>query len=223
MADPKQSIPTITYEEVANANAQIAMVTSPASRRALRSTTGATSAASSPAEKLPAPALPGTKKSTKQILFAQIGDAEPLQQSTQPTTQATETALQPPQPQHNVCDWAQAIPCEFPALPLLNCQIYGCDRLVHHLCQGGWERRNSHPDTVARLCCRHHPNYKYKRAPDKNISPPRASPPREVFPTASPADSSITGAPVDIRKKQKKTSSASEAATAKQRRGKRHN
>ena len=109
MADLRQSIPTITYEEVAKANAQIAMVTSPASRRALRSTTGATSATSSPAEKLPAPALPGTKKSTKQILFAQIGDAEPLQQSTQPTTQATETALQPPQPQHNVCDWAQAV------------------------------------------------------------------------------------------------------------------
>jgi hypothetical protein len=110
MADPKQSIPAITYEEVANANVQIAMVTtSPASRRALRSTTGAKSATSSPAEKLPAPALPGTKKLTKQILFAQIGDAEPLQQSTQPTTQATETALQPPQPQHNVCDWAQAV------------------------------------------------------------------------------------------------------------------
>ena len=92
MADPRQPIPTITYEEVANANAQIAMVTSPASRRALRSTTGATSATSSPAEKLPTPALPG-KKSTKQILFAQIGDVEPLQQSTQPTTQATQMAL----------------------------------------------------------------------------------------------------------------------------------
>ena len=217
MADPRQPIPTITYEEVANANAQIAMVTSPASRRALRRTTGATSATSSPAEKLPAPALPG-KKSTKQILFAQIGDVEPLQQSTQPTTQATQMALQPPQPQRNVCDWAQAIPCEFPALPLLNCQIYGCDRLVHHLCQGEWERRNSHPDTVARLCCRHHPNYKYRGAPDKNFSPPRTSPPHEVFPTASPADSSITGAPVgNTRKKRKKTSNASGAATAKQR------
>ncbi len=109
MANPRQPIPTITYEEITNANAEIAMVTSPASQRALHSTTGATSATSSPAEKLPAPALPG-KKPTKQILFAQIGDVEPLQQSTQPTKQATETALQPPQPQHNVCDWAQAIP-----------------------------------------------------------------------------------------------------------------
>ncbi len=89
---------------------------------------------------------------------------------------------------------------------------------MHHLCQGEWERRNSHPDTVTWLCCRHHPNYKYKHAPDKKISPPRCtSPPHEVFPTASPADSSITGAPVANRKKQKKTSNPSGARTAKQR------
>jgi hypothetical protein len=55
MADPLQHVPIITYEEVANANAQIAMITSPASCRALRSTTGATSATSSPAEKLQGP------------------------------------------------------------------------------------------------------------------------------------------------------------------------
>ena len=77
MVDLRLPIPTITYDKVAHANSQIAMGTSPASCRALHSTTGATSATSSPAKKLPAPALPG-KKSTKWILFAQIGDVEPL-------------------------------------------------------------------------------------------------------------------------------------------------
>ena len=100
MVDPRLSIPMITYEEVAHVNLQIAMDTSPASCRALRSTTGATSATSSLAEKLPAPALPG-KKSTKRVLFAQIRDVEPLPQSTQLTMQATQMALQLPRPQHN--------------------------------------------------------------------------------------------------------------------------
>jgi len=38
---------------------------------------------------------------------------------------------------------------------------------VHHLCQSAWERREGFDDTVARLCCLHHPDYKYRAAPAK--------------------------------------------------------
>jgi len=208
MVDPRQVIPTLTSEEIfalAN-NSQMATGTSP-SRRALCSTTttGITSSTSSPAEKPSAPpALPGTKKSTKQILFDQIEAVDAPEQPPQlpphntlpqPTTQATKMALLSHPQLRNVCNWAQALQCEYPVLQPLQCQIEGCTRRVHHLCQGEWERRNSHPDVVTRLCCLHHPHYKYANAPEKNYSPPRSSfPPNEVFPTASPADSSITGA-----------------------------
>ena len=106
MVDPRQPIPIVTNEAVVLANLQIAMGTSP-SRRALPS---------SPADKTPAPGLPG-KKSTKENLFDQIevGNApeQPLQsppqqllpQSTQPTTQGTQPPLQPSQPERNICDW----------------------------------------------------------------------------------------------------------------------
>ncbi len=42
-----------------------------------------------------------------------------------------------------------------------------CNVLVHHLYQGEWEWREGYSDTVARLCCRHHPDYKYQGAPAK--------------------------------------------------------
>jgi hypothetical protein len=38
---------------------------------------------------------------------------------------------------------------------------------VHHLCQGAWERQEGYEDAVARLCCAHHPDYKYLGAPSK--------------------------------------------------------
>ncbi len=47
------------------------------------------------------------------------------------------------------------------------CQREGCDALVHHLCQGAWERQEGYEDTVARLCCMHHPDYKYEGVPLK--------------------------------------------------------
>ena len=43
----------------------------------------------------------------------------------------------------------------------MSCQREGCNALVHHLCQGAWERQNGYDDTVARLCYLHHPDYKY--------------------------------------------------------------
>jgi hypothetical protein len=47
------------------------------------------------------------------------------------------------------------------------CQRDGCDALVHHLCQGAWERLQGYEDTVSRLCCVHHPDYKCVGVPSK--------------------------------------------------------
>jgi hypothetical protein len=66
-----------------------------------------------------------------------------------------------------VCNWAQAIQCTYLSLMPMPCQREGCDALVHHLCQGAWERQEGYEDTVARLCCAHHPDYKYVGAPSK--------------------------------------------------------
>ena len=66
-----------------------------------------------------------------------------------------------------VCDWAQAIQCALPHVEPEPCQRQGCGILVHHLCQGEWERREGYGDTVACLCCLHHPDYKYRSAPEK--------------------------------------------------------
>jgi hypothetical protein len=62
----------------------------------------------------------------------------------------------------HVCNWAQAIVCDFPRLVPLKCQHTDCNFLVHHLCQTAWKQREGHPDTVARYCCLHHPQYKYQ-------------------------------------------------------------
>jgi hypothetical protein len=66
-----------------------------------------------------------------------------------------------------VCNWAQAIQCTLSSLKPKPCQRERCDVLMHHLCQGEWERREGYLDTVVRLCCRHHPGYKYRCAPAK--------------------------------------------------------
>jgi len=70
----------------------------------------------------------------------------------------------------NVCDWAQAIQCTYLSLKPMPCQRDGCDALVYHLCQGAWERLKGYEDTVACLCCAHHPDYKYVGAPSKKVS-----------------------------------------------------
>ena len=77
--------------------------------------------------------------------------------------------LSPPAcvPTTYVCNWAQAIQCMYSTLKPLPCQREGCDFLVHHLCQGAWERQKGYEDTVARLCCLHHPDYEYEGAPSK--------------------------------------------------------
>ena len=77
--------------------------------------------------------------------------------------------LSPPAcvPTTYVCNWAQAIQCMYSTLKPMPCQREGCDFLVHHLCQGAWERQKGYEDTVARLCCLHHPDYKYEHIPSK--------------------------------------------------------
>ncbi len=84
---------------------------------------------------------------------------------------ASQVLLSPPPPRSvsYVCDWAQAIRCEYPNLKPLPCEKDGCEntRLVHHLCQSEWEQREGYEDTVARYCCLHHPDYKYRGAPPK--------------------------------------------------------
>ena len=85
---------------------------------------------------------------------------------------ASQVLLSPPPPRtvSYVCDWVQAIRCEYPTLKPLPCQRDGCQntRLVHHLCQSAWEQREGYEDMVARYCCRHHPDYKqYRGAPPK--------------------------------------------------------
>ncbi len=57
--------------------------------------------------------------------------------------------------------------CTHSSLKPLLCQRDGCDALVHHLCQGAWERLKGYEDTVARLCCAHHPDYKHVGALSK--------------------------------------------------------
>ncbi len=68
----------------------------------------------------------------------------------------------------HVCNWAQAIVCDFPQLAPLKCQHTDCNFLVHHLCQAAWEQREGHPDTVAHYCCLHHPQYKYQHVIDRS-------------------------------------------------------
>ena len=82
---------------------------------------------------------------------------------------ASQVLLSPPPPRY-LCDWTQAIICEYQNLKPFPCQRDGCDTLVHHLCQSAWEQREGYNDTVARYCCIHHPDYKYRSAPPKDLA-----------------------------------------------------
>jgi hypothetical protein len=197
MADPKACLlvsEDAVEEEVNVLTAGISPGRSTRSRAAAASETDES-------KKRPPPPLPG-KRAQKRILFEQINDATPAPAPPAPPAPPPPPPPLPPlppPPQRYVCDWAQAVVCNFPQLVPLMCQIDGCTTLVHHLCQSEWERKEGHPDTVARLCCIHHPEYKYKNQPEKAATPPskktpRTKPPAEVFPNPSPADSTITGA-----------------------------
>jgi hypothetical protein len=213
MADPKvvaapAAIAAAIAEEEETQNAT--------PRRTRRSASAGTSPPGAPPAR-----LTGKTQSTKQLLFSQI-EEEPA--GVPPLlTQAWNTQLGATE--SYVCDWAQATVCILTAVKPLPCQKQGCERTVHHLCQGEWERREGHDDVLARYCCQHHPNYKYRAAPEKQPSPDDVTPSRkekargrpidEVCPTASPADSSITGTGGGIftpsgNKKQKKRKKSTE-------------
>ena len=55
------------------------------------------------------------------------------------------------------CDWAHIVACNFPQLKPLKCTVDGCNKLVHHLCQNVFERREGFPETLPLKCCLHHP------------------------------------------------------------------
>ncbi len=58
------------------------------------------------------------------------------------------------------------------------CHIDGCDKMVHHHCQSGWEQREGHNANIAHLCCEHHPEFKYRAQPEKATpTPKKKSPP----------------------------------------------
>ena len=161
------------------------------------------------------PQLPGRKKSTKALLHEQpeillTQPLAPQEQPSPPTKPPSLPPLPPPPPplpprRSTICNWAQAVICDFPQLAPLPCQVDGCDLLVHHLCQHAWEDKRGHEEYVPRVCCIHHPNYKYAHEPEKPVTPPRPTinpthskePPRNLFSNPSPADSTITGGPGD--------------------------
>jgi len=55
------------------------------------------------------------------------------------------------------CDWGHIVACNFPQLKPLKCTVDGCNKLVHHLCQIEFERREGFPETLPLKCCLHHP------------------------------------------------------------------
>ncbi len=70
-------------------------------------------------------------------------------------------------PSH-VCNWTQAIVCNYHELAPQKCKHPDCDFLVHRLFQAAWEQREGHPDTVTGYCCLHHPQYKYQNIIDRS-------------------------------------------------------
>jgi hypothetical protein len=58
------------------------------------------------------------------------------------------------------CNWAVE-ECLMVGLPLKNCQRFGCNKHLHHLCSIQWEMKNNLPeDNITMLCRAHHLHYK---------------------------------------------------------------
>ena len=60
------------------------------------------------------------------------------------------------------CDWAHVVECKHRTLMPLPCTFVGCDRPVHHVCQGLFEVTYSHDHHLSVKCCLHHPNTPFK-------------------------------------------------------------
>jgi len=159
MADPS----IYAASAVAAANAEAAATaeeSSPALRRGLHSVGGTASAAALPAEAIAQPSPPSRRKQpNKRIFIGEIdGIAPALMEARNNLHDGARVAAAAPS---YLCDWAQAIQCQLTDLAPEPCRKEGCEVLVHHLCQGEWERRFDHEEVVPRYCCHHHPNYKY--------------------------------------------------------------
>jgi hypothetical protein len=69
----------------------------------------------------------------------------------------------------HVCNWAQAIVCDFPQLAPLNVSILIATFLFITSVKLPGSKGEGHPDTViARYCCLHHPQYKYQHVIDRS-------------------------------------------------------
>ena len=176
MADPRAQLGLGDTSAIAALCAAAEKNTSPG--RALRSR-GGVLGDNADGTKAKPPQLPGRKKSVKAILHEQEQPLPPTKPPLLPPTKPPSLRLLPPPPpplpprRSTLCDWAQAVICNFPLLAPLECQIDGCDRLVHHLCQQSWEDKRGHEEYLPRVCCIHHPNYKYAHEPEKPVTPPR--------------------------------------------------
>ena len=78
------------------------------------------------------------------------------------------------------------------------------DRWMQFTCPSplSFVNMHGHEEYVPRVCCIHHPNYKYAHEPEKPVTTPPCptinpthskDPPRNLFSNPSPADSIITG------------------------------
>jgi hypothetical protein len=56
------------------------------------------------------------------------------------------------------CDWAHVITCNYPHLKPSRCIFEGCKILVHHVCQGDYEREHGYDEHLPVKCRLHHPN-----------------------------------------------------------------
>lgn len=217
MADPKaNSLITQDQIDAACGNDGEKPIASSSPGRSLRSRGNAAlfpGAGGEAGGKTKPPSLPGRTLPTKRLLYQQelltqppsvTAPQPPPPSSPPPTAPAVlAEAAKSPQRVSTLCNWAQAVICDLPGLLPLNCQFPGgCDKLVHHLCQATWEQRRGHDEVLARYCCFHHPQYKYRTQPEKMLAtPPPAknvqgrsnSPPREVIQNPSPAESTLTG------------------------------
>jgi len=85
------------------------------------------------------------------------------------------------------CDWGHIIACNHSQLKPSKCTVNGCNKLVHHLCQIEFERREGFPETLPLKCCLHHP-----QSPFRASKPPPVNDPDVNLPSSSASNSKTT-------------------------------
>jgi len=99
------------------------------------------------------------------------------------------------------CDWCHIVDCNFPQLKPLKCTVDGCNKLVHHLCQIEFERREGFLETLPLKCCLHHP-----QSPLSASKLPPVNDPEDKLHSSSASNSKTSmadssGHPIDAGKK----------------------